>query len=113
MQDWGFEVTMGVLLIAAFLAMNVYSLVYMLFIALGMSLPAKARRRCWRYAVLPLLGLILIWQYAVSVGWPPFANTEPGQQLKRLLQKCLAHPCDLYLLPHFFWAALRHAECPG
>ena len=70
---------MGVLLVAAFLAINVYSLVYMLFIALGMSLPAKARQRFWRYAVLPLLGLILIWQYAVLVGWPPFARTEPGQ----------------------------------
>lgn len=78
-QDWGFEVTMGVLLIAAFLAINVYSLVYMLFIALGMSLPSRARQRFWQFGVLPLLGLILIWQYAVLVGWPPFARTEPGK----------------------------------
>ncbi len=72
---------MGVLLIAAFLAINVFSLLYMLFIALGMSNSGRPRRRLWRYAVLPLLGLALVWQYAVLVGWPPFAKTEPGKQI--------------------------------
>lgn len=70
---------MGILLVAAFLAINVYSLLYMLCIALGMTLTGALRRRLWRYFVLPLLGIILVWQYAVLVEWPPFMGPEPGK----------------------------------
>lgn len=70
---------MGILLIAAFLAINVYSLLYMLFIALGMILPQKLRSKLWEYLVLPVLGLLLVWQYAILVGWPTFAKTRPGE----------------------------------
>ena len=82
---------MGVLLIAAFLAINVYSLLYMLFIALGMMLTGKYRRSLWRFLVLPLLGLVLAWQYAVLVGWPPFASTEPGEACNEASQGILPH----------------------
>ena len=69
---------MGILLVTAFLAINIYSLLLMLCIAFGMALVGRARRRVWRLLVLPLLGLILIWQYAVLVGWPPFLKPQPG-----------------------------------
>lgn len=58
---------MGSLLVAAFLATNVLSLVYMLFIAVGMAARPGWRRRAWRFAVVPLLGLLLIFQYTVSI----------------------------------------------
>ena len=63
---------MGTLLLAAFFAVNILSLVYMLFIAVGMAAPMSVRRHVWRLVVLPVLGALLIWQYAELVGRPPF-----------------------------------------
>lgn len=87
-QDWGLELTMVALLVAAFLAVNVISLVLMLFLAMGMGLPQRPRRFLWRAMVLPALGLLLIWQYGVLLGWPPFVKPPTG---KRLSKFPLAH----------------------
>lgn len=77
-QSWGLEINIAALLVAAFQAVNALSLVYMLFIALGMGLPERSRRAVWRALLLPALGLLLAWQYAVLVGWPPFLSDRPG-----------------------------------
>jgi hypothetical protein len=69
---------MGTLLVAAFLAITILSLVFMLFIGLGMSLSVHSRRALWRILVLPVLALLLVWQYTVLIGWPPFLKAEPG-----------------------------------
>lgn len=83
-QNWGVEVSMAMLLVAAFQAVNVLSLVYMLCIALGMGLAEKARRAAWRLLALPVLSLLLLWQYAVWVGWPPFLTDPLGRNLSYL-----------------------------
>jgi len=69
---------MGTLLVAAFLAITILSLLFMLFIGLGMSLSVDSRRALWRILVLPLLALLLIWQYTVLLGWPPLLKAEPS-----------------------------------
>ena len=71
---------MATLLVAAFLSINVLSLVYMLFIAIGMALPERSRRLLWRLLVLPALGGLLIWQYAVLIWPPPFLGQEAGKR---------------------------------
>ena len=70
---------MATLLVAAFLSVNVLSLVYMLFIAIGMALPERSRRLLWRMLVLPALGGLLIWQYAVLIWPPPFLGRPTGR----------------------------------
>lgn len=77
-QNWGLEVSMATLLIAAFQAVNVLSLVYMLFIALGQCLPPRARQNAWKHLILPVLCLVLVWQYATLLGWPPFVQNPTG-----------------------------------
>ena len=56
------------LLVAAFLATNILSLVYMAMIAVGMGCSAQPRRRAWRFFFVPVLGGILLFQYTVLVG---------------------------------------------
>ena len=63
-QNWGLEITMFSLLLAAFLATNILSLLYMGMIAVG---PAP-RRRAWRFFFVPALGLTLLFQYSVLIG---------------------------------------------
>jgi hypothetical protein len=74
-QDWGMDVTMGTLLLAAFLSINMLSLIYLGMIAVGMAAPAGPRRLFWRFCGLPLLALLLIMQYSVSIGLPPPFDT--------------------------------------
>ena len=71
LQNWGMEVNLAALLLAAFFALNALSLVYMAIVALGMSLPADRRRAFWRWAVVPILGLLLLSQYSILLGLPP------------------------------------------
>lgn len=59
--------TMACLLVAAFLATNVLSLVYMLTIAVGMAARPAPRRRAWRFVFVPLLGLVLLFQYTILI----------------------------------------------
>ena len=42
MQDWGMEVSMTALLVAAYLAQNLLSLLYMAFVAAGMTCRKEA-----------------------------------------------------------------------
>ena len=67
MQNWGLELAMASLLVAAFLACNVLSLLYMFIIAVGMAARVRPRRQAWRYAFVPLLGLLLLFQYTVLI----------------------------------------------
>jgi hypothetical protein len=66
------DVTMGTLLLAAFFSINILSLIYLAMIAIGMAVPAQPRRLVWRLCVLPLLAILLISQYSVFIGLPPF-----------------------------------------
>lgn len=75
-QDWGLEVTMGALLVAAFAALNALSLVHMALIGVGMAAPPRPRRVAWRLACLPLLAALLLFQYSVLIGLPP--GLDPG-----------------------------------
>ena len=43
-QDWGLEVSMAAMLVAAFLAQNVMSLLLVVFIAAGMTCAQQRRR---------------------------------------------------------------------
>ena len=70
-QNWGMEVNLAALLLAAFFALNALSLVYMAIVALGMGLPADKRRAFWRWAMVPILGLLLLSQYSILLGLPP------------------------------------------
>lgn len=65
------DAAMGALLLAAFLAVNALSLVYLGFIAVGMAAPAPARRLAWRACVLPVLAVLLLGQYSLLLGPPP------------------------------------------
>ena len=60
MQNWGMEVNLAALLLAAFFALNILSLAYMAIVALGMTLSGSRRRAFWRWAVVPVLGLLLL-----------------------------------------------------
>ncbi len=68
LQNWGLEMTMFSLLVAAFLATNILSLVYMAMIAVGMAAQPGPRRRAWRFFFVPVLGLLLLFQYTVLIG---------------------------------------------
>jgi len=68
LQNWGLEMTMFSLLVAAFLATNILSLVYMAMIAVGMAAQPGPRRRAWRFSFVPVLGLLLLFQYTVLIG---------------------------------------------
>ncbi len=74
------EVNLAALLLAAFFALNILSLVYMTIVALGMGLPSAKRRTLWRWAVVPILGVLLLSQYSILLGLPPF-NIDPGDSL--------------------------------
>lgn len=77
------EIVMGCLLCAAFLAMNVLSLSYMLFIAIGMSAPLSVRGRLWCWMVMPLLGLLVLFQYSLMVGLPA-AQPTPDEGISEI-----------------------------
>ncbi|CAL8464921.1 g4456 [Coccomyxa elongata] len=70
-QDWGMDLAMGTLLLAAFFSINLLSLVYLAMIAVGMAVPPHPRRLIWRFCVLPLLAFLLIAQYSFFIGLPP------------------------------------------
>ena len=59
------------LIIAAFLLINALSLLLMSLVAVGMAARAPKRRRLWRLMVLPVLAVLLTFQYAVRTGLPP------------------------------------------
>lgn len=73
------EICMLALLMAAFLTINMLSLIYMIMIAVGMAAPSQPRRRIWRRLFVPLLGLLLLQQYSVLIGLPPVDSV--GTQL--------------------------------
>ena len=72
------EVNLAALLLAAFFALNILSLVYMTIVALGMSLPSVRRRAFWRWAVVPVLGVLLLSQYSILLGLPPIHSFGGG-----------------------------------
>ncbi|KAK9858804.1 hypothetical protein WJX84_000839, partial [Apatococcus fuscideae] len=80
--NWGMEVNLALLLLAAFFALNVLSLIYMAIVALGMSIAADKQRALWRWAVVPILGLLLLIQYSIILGLPPVdLSRGVGQQV--------------------------------
>lgn len=70
-QDWGLEFNMALLLVAAFYSTNLFSLVYLGIIAVGMAAPVSARCLTWRFCVLPLLAIVVVEQYSLYIGPPP------------------------------------------
>jgi hypothetical protein len=80
-QDWGLDINMAALLVAAFAATNALSLLYLAVIAVGMAAPAGPRRLIWRAAVLPVLALLLLLQYSLCIGPPPLRSAGPGDGL--------------------------------
>ena len=74
---------MGALLLAAFMAVNALSLLYMALIAIGMAAPPRARRVAWRCCSLPLLAALLLLQYSVLIGLPPGVGSHLGMQPAR------------------------------
>lgn len=75
-DDWGLEFALFTLLVAAFIAANALSLIYLAAVAIGMVVPSRARRTLWIWMVLPVLGIILVWQYSELVGLPPTTTLE-------------------------------------
>lgn len=75
-DDWGLEIALFTLLVAAFVASNALSLIYLAAVAIGMVVPSRARRTLWMWVVLPVLGVILVWQYSELVGLPPTTTLE-------------------------------------
>ena len=86
------DVTMGALLLAAFLSTNALSLLYLAFIAVGMAAPARARRLTWRAGVLPVLAALLLAQYSLYMGPPP--PPPLGEPDARLLVGSHRHSSD-------------------
>ncbi len=70
-QDWGLDFNMALLLIAAFYSTNIFSLVYLAIIAVGMSAALSTRCLTWRFCVLPLLAVVVVEQYSLFIGPPP------------------------------------------
>ena len=70
-QEWHLDLTLFVLLLAAFAAANALSLAYIAAIGAGMALRPAAQHRLFSVAVVPLLGAAALFQYAVLLGPPP------------------------------------------
>ena len=85
LQNSGFETTMFTLLIAAFLATNILSIVYMAMIAVGMGLQPGPRRGAWRFCFVPILGILLLFQYTALIG---YACAKYCLSLRPLLSWC-------------------------
>lgn len=84
LQDWGLEFNMALLLVAAFYATNLFSLLYLAIIAVGMAAPVQARCLTWRFCVLPLLAVVLVEQYSLYIGLPPpWDSGRPGLLWRR------------------------------
>ena len=66
---------MFTLLVAAFLAANALSLAFLAMIAVGMVAPLHVRQLAWRRTFIPLLSFLLMLQYTIFVGPPPFLAT--------------------------------------
>lgn len=83
LQDWGLEFNMALLLVAAFYSTNLFSLIYLTIIAVGMAAPVQARCLTWRFCVLPLLAIVLMEQYSLYIGLPPPWDTSQSGVLGR------------------------------
>eukprot|EP00887_Chlorella_sp_A99_P004668 scaffold4.g4668.t1 len=92
-QDWlersweelGLEVSMLLLLLAAFSAANAWSLLLMAFLAVGMATPEPVRRRAWAWGLVPVLALAVVGAYSVRVGAPPLpADADADQSAHEL-----------------------------
>lgn len=69
---------MAALLLAAFAATNALSLVYLLIVALSMTLGPGRRATLWARVALPLLALLLVQQYAACIASDNPAGTAAG-----------------------------------
>ena len=96
---------MSSLLVAAFLATNMLSLVYMVMIAVGMAARVKPRRRAWRFVFVPLLGLLLLFQYTVLI-WSVLP--ELHSSFSHTCVQCLGL---LAVVDHFLTLAIVCMEC--
>lgn len=74
---------MALLLVTAFYATNLFSLLYLTIIAVGMAAPLQARCLTWRFCVLPLLALVLVEQYFLYIGLPPPWDLDKAGRLWR------------------------------
>jgi len=74
---------MALLLVAAFYSTNLFSLIYLAIIAVGMAAPLQARCLTWRFCVLPLLAIVLVEQYSLYIGLPPPWDTSQSDVLGR------------------------------
>lgn len=124
---WGLDVSLLLLLLAAFYSCTMLSLVYVLLVGLGMWLQPSASQRLWRVAVVPFLGAVLTWQYATYLGLPPLpasgeeaqasglhGSEPPAAPADVLLQHWLGafyvQPATLWLLLAALWAAWVHSR---
>ncbi|KAK9824077.1 hypothetical protein WJX72_007565 [[Myrmecia] bisecta] len=76
--DWGLEVNMLALLIAAFTAVNALSLTHIAIVAVGMAAKPPQQSTAWRVVVLPMLALQLIQQYSFKISLPPLPSIQDG-----------------------------------
>lgn len=92
--DWGAEVAMASLLAASFTSANALSLVLVALVAIAMAAPSA--RWLWRGFIVPLIGCLLLLQYALWLGPPPilppddedaaFRDTGDGSAPQALLR---------------------------
>jgi hypothetical protein len=108
-NDWGLEIALFTLLVTAFISANALSLVYLAMVAIGMVVPNKLRRKIWMCIVLPVLGLILVWQYSELVGLPPPSSSSLSSNSVGPSASPLAEDVKVWLGlfdvdPHAVWA---------
>lgn len=69
--DWGMDLVLLTLLIAAFMSANVYSLLYFSAVVLGMMPQQGTRTVLWSWTILPLIAVSWVWLYCVTAVGPP------------------------------------------
>lgn len=87
-DNWGLEVCMLVLVTSAFLSCTVVSLLYLLIVFLGSTTKGSTRVFWWKGFAVPVLGVLLVFQYAVFLGKVPSRSVEQvtAGEFRNLLQ---------------------------
>ncbi|PRW58918.1 piezo-type mechanosensitive ion channel-like protein isoform X1 [Chlorella sorokiniana] len=113
-QEWRLDITLFVLLLAAFAAANALSLVAITFVGLGMALGPRAQQRLFKFVVVPTLGMLALGEYAVLLGPPPRLHLllAMARELKAWLGLVDVDPSTLWLLLLAYGASvlLVHAD---
>ncbi|GIL87300.1 hypothetical protein Vretifemale_15359, partial [Volvox reticuliferus] len=80
-EEWGGEVSLLSLLLAAFTSCSVLSLLLLAALGAGMATSPPLYAALRRHAVLPILGAILLYQYGAWVGLPRLVLPALGRPL--------------------------------